>query len=52
MERMFIEIQTYMMKSTNELVQSLQVNTQPSSTNVARRGLADISLDHYSLCLH
>ena len=36
METIFIEFQTYTMKSTNELVQSLQVNTQPSSTNVAR----------------
>ena len=36
METMFIEFQTYMMKSTNEIVQSLQANKQPSSTNIAR----------------
>ena len=36
METMFIEFQTYMMKSTNELVQRLQVNKKPSSTNDAR----------------
>ena len=36
METMFIEFQTYMMKSTNELRQSLQANKKPSSTNVAR----------------
>ena len=35
METMFIEFQTYMMESTNELVQSLQANDQSSSTNVA-----------------
>ena len=35
-ETMFIDFQTYMIKSTNELVQSLQANKQPSSTNVAR----------------
>ena len=34
METMFIEFQTYIMKLTNELVQSLQANKQPSSTNV------------------
>ena len=36
METMFIEFQTYMMKSINELVQSLQAKTQYSNTNVAR----------------
>ena len=36
METMFIEFQTYMMKSTNEIVQRLQVNKKPPSTNVAR----------------
>ena len=36
METMFIEFQTYMIKSTNEIVQSLQANKQPSSTNIAR----------------
>ena len=34
METMFIEFQTYIMKLTNELEQSLQANKQPSSTNV------------------
>ena len=36
METMFIEFQTYMMKSINELVQSLQAKTHYSNTNVAR----------------
>ena len=33
---MFLEFQTYMMKSTNELVHSLQANTQSPSNNIAR----------------
>ena len=36
METMFLEFQTYMMKSTDELVHSLQTNTQPPNNNVAR----------------
>ena len=36
METVFLEFQTYMMKSTNELVHSLQANTQPPSNNNAR----------------
>ena len=35
-ETMFLEFQTYMMKSTNNLVQSLQANQQTSNNNVAR----------------
>ena len=35
-ETMFLEFQTYMMKSTNNLVQSLQANQQTPNNNVAR----------------
>ena len=35
-EIMFLEFQTYMMKSTNELVKSLQANQQTQNDNVAR----------------
>ena len=36
METMFLEFQTYMMKSTNDLVQSLQANQQNPNNNAAR----------------
>ena len=36
METMFLEFQTYMMKSTNDLVQSLQANQQTPNNNVER----------------
>ena len=36
METMFLEFQTYMMKSTNDLVQSLQANQQTPNNNAAR----------------
>ena len=36
METMFLEFQTYVMKSTNDLVKSLQANQPPQNNNVAR----------------
>ena len=36
METVFLEFQTYVMKSTNKLLHSLKSNTQPLSNNVAR----------------
>ena len=36
MKTTFLEFQIYTMYSTNELLHSLQANTQPSSNNVAR----------------
>ena len=36
METVFLEFQTYVMKSTNKLLHSLKANTQPLSNNVAR----------------
>jgi len=36
METMFLEFQTYVMKSTNKLLHSLKANTQPLSNNVVR----------------
>ena len=35
-ETMFLEFQTYTMKSTNKLVQSLQANQQTPNNNVAQ----------------
>ena len=35
-ETMFLEFQTHMMKSTNDIVQSLQVNQRTPNNNVAR----------------
>ena len=36
METMFLEFQAYMMKSTNDLVQSLQATQPPQNNNVVR----------------
>ena len=36
METVFLEFQTYVMKSTNKLLHSLKANTQPLSINVVR----------------